>query len=99
MGIKKLFRRIKCELMYRQAVIKADKAAKSSNDVFFVLPTESGKLMIMTKSMYELFRRKKLVPKDAYAKDLFKDSVYHTRCRSVNAKRAKKRKFLKWKGF
>ena len=40
MKITKIFKRIKCEIMYRQATAKADYAAKKNKgEIYFVLPT------------------------------------------------------------
>ena len=82
MKITKIFKRIKCEIMYRQATAKADYAAKKhKGEIYFVLPTEKGNLMIMK------------------SRDLFRDCVYHTNCKSERGKRSRKRKFLRWKGL
>lgn len=99
MGIKLIFKRIKSELMYRKAVCAADKAAKKSGEVHFVLPMESGRLIATNRKHFEAFKRMKLADKSVKTKDLFKDCVYHTNCRSRNGRRSKKRKFLKWKGL
>ncbi len=99
MKIKNLFKRIKCELMYRKATAAADKAAGKHGGVFFVLPMQSGKLMVINKQQYAEFKKRKLAPKDAKVKDLYHDCVYHTRCFSKKGRDGKKRKFLRWKGF
>lgn len=99
MSIVKLFKRAKCELQYWEACRKADKLAMRTGVVFFVLPLESGKLIVIDKDGYEKFRIRHLTPKDMPPRDLFRESVYHTRCRSINGRKSKKRKFLRWKGF
>lgn len=96
MKLTKIINRLKCELMYRRAVSMADKASSKDGQVYFVLPTETKKLMVINHAQYILFRKKGLTPKDAKPKDLFRSSVYHTNCRSDKAKRMKKRKFLSW---
>ena len=41
MKITKIFKRIKCEIMYRQATAKADYAAKKNKgEIYFVLPDD-----------------------------------------------------------
>ena len=100
MKVKKIFKRIKCEIMYRQATAKADLAAKKNHgDIFYVLPTQKGNLMIMNRSYFEAFKKTKLVDKDMKVRDLFRDCVYHTNCNSKNGKLSRKRKFLRWKGL
>ncbi len=99
MKIKNVFKRIKCELMYRKATAAADKAASKHGGVFFVLPMQSGRLMVVNKQQYAKFKRLHLAPRDAKVKDLYTDCVYHTRCFSEKGKASKKRKFLRWKGF
>lgn len=65
MKITKIFKRIKCEIMYRQATAKADYAAKKNKgEIYFVLPTEKGNLMIMNRPLFEAFKKTKLVDKD-----------------------------------
>ena len=55
MKITKIFKRIKCEIMYRQATAKADYAAKKNKgEIYFVLPTEKGNLMIMNLSLIHI---------------------------------------------
>ena len=100
MKITKIFKRIKCEIMYRQATAKADSAAKKNKgEIYFVLPTEKGNLMIMNRPLFEAFKKTKLVDKDMKSRDLFRDCVYHTNCKSERGKRSRKRKFLRWKGL
>lgn len=96
---KRLIHRIKCELMYRKATAAADKMASKDADVYYVLPTENGKLMIANRKQYMTFRKVGLTPKDGKPRDLFKDCLYHTNCHSKKAKQGRKRKFLRWKGF
>ena len=77
MKITKIFKRIKCEIMYRQATAKADYAAKKNKgEIYFVLPTEKGNLMIMNRPLFEAFKKTKLVDKDMKSRDLFRDCVY-----------------------
>lgn len=95
-----IIKRIKCEIMYRKATAAADYASrKKGGEVFYVLPTNSGKLMVMNRPMFEQFKKAHLTDKDFKARDLFKDCVYHTLCRSKNGRRSRKRKFLRWKGL
>lgn len=97
--VKRLIHRIKCELMYRKATTAADKMASKDGDIYYVLPTEKGKLMVINRNQYLSFRKVGLTPKDGKPRDLFHDCLYHTNCRSKNAKRGRKRKFLRWKGL
>ena len=98
--MKRIIKRIKCELMYRQATAQADCASrKNHGDIYYVLPTQSGKLMIMNRSMFATFRKAHLTDPDFKIRDLFRDCVYHTNCMSKNGKRNRKRKFLRWKGL
>ena len=100
MKVTGIFKRIRCEIMYRQATAKADCASRKNNgEIFYVLPTQKGKLMIMNRSLFEAFRKTRLVDSDIKARDLFRDCVYHTSCRSEKGKRSRKRKFLRWKGL
>lgn len=97
--VKKAANRIKCELMYRKATTAADKMASKDGDIYYVLPTESGKLMVINRSQYMAFRKVGLAPKDGKPRDLFHDCLYHTNCHSTKAKQRRKRKFLRWKGL
>lgn len=100
MKVTKIIKRIKCEIMYRQATAKADYASKKNNgEIFYVLPTQNGKLMIMNRPLFETFKRKKQVDNDMKVRDLFRDCVYHTNCKSKKGKASRKRKFLRWKGL
>lgn len=100
MKATKIFKRIKCEIMYRQATAKADYASKKKNgEIFYVLPTQKGNLMIMNRSLFETFKRAKLVDNDMKVRDLFRDCVYYTNCKSKKGKASRKRKFLRWKGL
>lgn len=96
---RKILKRIKCELMYWNAVQTANKLNRKMGVVYFVMPTESGKLMVMNYDEYVLYRKKGYTDKDLKPKDLFKESVYHTNCKSKAGKQHKHRKFLRWKGF
>lgn len=97
--VKNMIYRTKCELMYRKATAAADKASFKDGDIYYVLPTESGKLMVINRSQYQTFRKAGLTPKDAKTKDLFHDCLYHTNCHSEKAKVGRKRKFMRWKGL
>ena len=100
MKVTKIFKRIKYEIMYRQATTKADYASKKNNgEIFYVLPTQNGNLMIMNRSLFETFKRTKLVDNDMKVRDLFRDCVYHTNCKSKKSKVSRKHKFLRWKGL
>ena len=55
--------------------------------------------MIMNRSLFEAFKKTKLVDSDMKVRDLFKDCVYHTNCKSKKGKLSRKRKFLRWKGL
>jgi hypothetical protein len=96
---KRMIYRIKCELMYRKATAAAEKMASKDGCIYFVLPTESGKLMVLNHDQYLAFRKVGLTPVDARPKDLFRDCLYHTNCHSEKAKQSRKRKFLRWKGL
>ena len=86
--------------MYSTATGKADYASKKNNgEIFYVLPTQKGNLMIMNRSLFETFKRTKLVDNDMKVRDLFRDCVYHTNCKSKKGKESRKRKFLRWKGL
>lgn len=97
--VRKMIYRIKCELMYRKATAVADKMASKDGDIYFVLPTEKGKLMVINHNQYMAFRKVGLTPKDGKPRDLFHDCLYHSNCNSKKAKQHRKRKFLRWKGL
>ena len=97
--VKNLIHRIKCELMYRKATAAANKLASKDGDIYYVLPTESGKLMVINRSQYMAYRKVGLTPKDGKPRDLFRDCLYHTNCHSQKGKQGRKRKFLSWKGI
>lgn len=99
MNIRKIFKRIKYELMYFRAVSMADKAHVKYGCDYFVMPTESDKLIVINKEEYRIFRNRKWTPKSVKARDLYRECVYHTACRSTKAKVSKKRKYLRWKGL
>lgn len=97
--VRRFFKRIKCELMYRKAVGLAEKAsALHQSEVYFVLPTAGKKLMVASKAEYLVLRKKKYTDKDAKPRQLYKDAIYHTLCHSKKAKRDKHRRFLRWQG-
>lgn len=95
---RRLFKRIKCEIMYYKAVQMAEKASARKGQVYFILPTAGKKLMVVNRAEYLIMRKRKMTDKDAKAKDLYRDAIYHTLCHSKNAKRKKHRRFLKWQG-
>lgn len=98
--IQRIVKRIQCEIIYRQATAKADRASrKKGGDIFYVLPSESGKLMVMNRQMFAAFKKAHMTDNDMKVRDLFRDCVYHTLCHSKNGKRSRKRKFLRWKGL
>lgn len=99
MRLKKVIYRIKCELMYRKATAAADKMASKDGSIYYVLPTESGKLTIINREQYAAFRKLGYAPKDGKPRDLFRDCLYHTNCHSAKAKAGRKRKFMRWKGI
>lgn len=100
MKLKLIIKRIKCEIMYRKATAAAEYASrKKGGEVFYVLPMQSGKLMVTDRKMFEQFKKAHLTDKDFKARDLFKDCVYHTLCRSKKGRQSRKRKFLRWKGM
>ena len=85
--------------MYRKAKAAALKASSKDGEIYFVLPMQSGKLMVINRNQYLAYRRVGLTPKDAKPKDLFHDCVYHTNAKSKKAQQNRKRKFLRWKGL
>lgn len=85
--------------MYRKAKAAALKASSKDGDIYYVLPMQSGKLMVINRNQYLAYRKVGLTPKDAKPKDLFHDCVYHTNAKSRKAQQSRKRKFLRWKGF
>lgn len=95
----KLLHRIKCEIMYRKAVSLADKTSAKNGKVYFVMPTETGKLMVISYEEYCAFRKAKLTPRDLRPRDMFRESLYHTNCKSKKGKQYKKHKFLRWQGL
>lgn len=98
--INKLFLRIRAEIVYAKAKAVADRKAKEYPPLtFFVLPMESGKLIVVDYNQFCEMRRWGKAPKDAKPKDLYKDCVYHTKCMSEKGKASHKRKYLKWKGL
>ncbi len=99
MYIAKIFKRIKSELTYFRAVTMADNAHSRYGCDYFVMPTESGKLIVINKEEYRLFRNRKWTPREVKARDLYRECLYHTSCNSHKAKVAKKRKYLRWKGL
>lgn len=99
MNIKNIIKRIKSELMYHRAVVMADRAQAKYGCDYFVMPTESGKLIIINKEEYRVFRNHKWTPKSVKTRDLYRECLYHTSCHSKKARVAKKRKYLRWKGL
>lgn len=99
MKMKKIFKRIKCELMYRKAKAAALKASSKDGEIYYVLPMESGKLIVINRQQYLAYRKVGLTPKDGKPRDLFKDCVYHTNAKSKKAQLNRKQKFLRWKGL
>ena len=99
MKLRQCIKRIKCELMYRNAKAAAMKASSKDGEIYFVLPMQSGKLTVINRNQYLAYRRVGLTPKDAKPKDLFHDCVYHTNAKSKKAQQNRKRKFLRWKGL
>lgn len=97
--VKKLAYRIKCELMYRKATAAADRMASKTGDIYYVLPMESGKLMVINRNEYMAYRKIGLTPKDGKPKDLFHDCIYHTNCHSKKGRLHRKGKFFRWKGL
>ncbi len=98
--INKLFLRIRAEIVYAKAKAVADRKAEEYPPLtYFVLPMQSGKLIVVDYNQFCEMRRWGKAPKDAKPKDLYRNCVYHTKCMSDKGKASHKRKYLKWKGL
>lgn len=65
-------------LRYRLAVIKADEAHKKNGKKYFVIPTKTGKLLIVDRKNYRILKRKFYLPNESLYKDLPKECLYCT---------------------
>lgn len=95
----KLFRRIKAEIAYRMAVRAANAGYERTGRTHYVMPTESGKLMIVTAKSFSYLRNTKRADKGIRVRNLHRESLYNTDCRSKKGKRIRKEKYLRWLGL
>lgn len=93
-----LFKRIRCEIIWRKAVSMADRESDRNGTDYFVMPITDGKLYVITQNEYRMFRRKHLAPQRIKPRDLFRECIYHTHWMSAKDKAIRKRKYLRWKG-
>lgn len=91
--VKKVYYKMRWYLMYREAVKKSEQASMKLRKLVFVLPTESGKLMLMTYQDFKNLKKTKVIGKDYKPNQLFKECVYHT---NIKSKKGKENHYEKW---
>ena len=97
-----LFQRLKSNLMYREAVRKADKAHADDGNRYYVLPNAEGKLLIMDKKNFRILKRKHYINSKATVQDLLDECFYFTpycngECAITKEIMAlKKKQYLSW---
>lgn len=97
-----VFKRIKAELMYYAAVLKANDAHAFSGERYYVAPTEDKKLAVVDRKNFRELKRKHYIDKTATVTDLQKECFYCTPHRNgsgampVNVQKLKKEQFLHW---
>lgn len=73
-----IFQKIKASLMYREAIRKADRAHNSDGGRYYVMPSAEGKLLIMDKKNFRIFKRKHYISSKATVQDLVNECFYCT---------------------
>lgn len=74
------FQRLKCFLMYRKAVLEAEKAHKEHNVRYYVLPNIGKKVMLIVcdRKNFRVLRAKHYISSDIQITDVKKKSFYYT---------------------
>lgn len=65
-------------LRYREAVIKADKAHATTGERYYVMPSTSGKLLIMDRTNFRGLKKKHYICYSAKVRDLINECFYLT---------------------
>lgn len=72
------FRLLKAKIAYKYAIMKANKLNLINGRRYFVLMTDTGKLVVMDKSIFYKMRKRGSMPKDITPRMLSRISVYYT---------------------
>lgn len=73
-----IFQKIKCALIYREAIRKANRAHNSDGGRYYVMPSAEGKLIIMDRKNFRIFKRKQYISSKATVKDMLNECFYCT---------------------
>lgn len=73
-----IFQKIKASLIYREAIRKADRAHNSDGGRYYVMPSAEGKLLIMDRKNFRIFKRKQYINSNATVKDMLNECFYCT---------------------
>lgn len=73
-----IFQRIKAVLALREAIRKADDAYLNGGGRYYVMPTEDGKLIVMSKKDFQIMKRKRYIGKDTTTRDMLNECFYFT---------------------
>lgn len=73
-----IFKKFKCYLRLREAVIKADKAHSESGARYYVLPATGGTLIVTDRKNFRLLKQKGYIRRNVTITDLVSHSFYFT---------------------
>lgn len=76
--MKKNFRMVKARIAYLYARMKAEQLGKFTASRQFVLMSDSGKLVVMDRTLFYKLRRRGTMPKDITPRMLPSIAVYYT---------------------
>ena len=96
------FQNLQAGLMYREAVRKADRAHNSDGGRYYVMPSAEGKLIIMDRKNFRIFKNKHYISHQAKVKDLERECFYCTPYRNGTGElpplviAIKRKQYLDW---
>ena len=73
-----LFSKFRDYLVYREAVRLADAQHEKNHSRYYVVPSKSGKLMVVDRKNFRILKRKHYVNSTATLKDMEIECFYHT---------------------
>lgn len=97
-----IFHKLKSNLMYREAVRRADKAHAENGKRYYVMPSAEGKLLIMDRENFRILKRKHYIKGKATVQDMINECFYHTPYRNGDlaidafAREFKRQQYLDW---
>lgn len=73
-----VFRKLKSYVQLREAVKRADAAHAKTGQRYYVMPSMSGKLLVLDRDGFRVLKKKKYISRHAKMRDVLNECFYFT---------------------